>query len=516
MPLSHHSGGFKMKMLVNKVWYNKLVECSLEWNHGAREKFVSFILCLLKEQREGDADGHNLKGVKNAKGLDVVEVSDKKVANTFSKPLSRIKARRLIFANGLAIKDGSWVSTKLADRLNDSPRNGCWHITEADKEYRGERVEVEFTDKYGCFFHFGEYKAAVRAAEGKYVNATDVFHGMWVLDAYERGEVTWFDFASVARSAQKVLEPPTESKDCRIYDAVALMNHDLRGKCFVNAETGQGMQELFDIPAAITIDAKIAAIALGIVTGDDNILQTWADQLLRDGVPLDPYKKMFDGIWEWDKKATVFREWDADKRVFKERCWTPAVRKDFKVSFQVVDNNTASYLKECCAVYYGKKRVKRPDKRMCMKRTWAIYKGLERTDKVLFDIVNICSVTGFKDAFYRLHTLGEKMIMDTMIEVFTNAGHTVHRVHDALWTTDKALIDAGPEKITRNVGRIIGAKLANLKKGASKEKWDLCKQGKYASARAADDPQVGTKLFLTTTVDTPFIAWASEPFITQG
>jgi len=430
-----------MKITVQKAWYCKLQDAKSEWNKRAGEKFESIVLGLLKRQREGTSEG-KLKGTKNAIGLDVVPVSQGEVELIYSDHASQAKFRKLMSDYHLAIKDGSWVAPSLAHQLDTDPKCNTWHITEPDStegNTSDETIEVEFSDCYGVFKKFPQYRKSILEADGTPINnTTDIFQGIWAIKDYDNGDLKWYDFMAVGQVAEKVLNPPKQ-KDCRVYDAIALCKKELRPKCFINSITKIGMREFADIPAAITITARVGALGLGITSATDDDLIQWAKSL-DAGTNEDPYEKIYNGIWKWDPKCTAYRDFDPKKHAYGPKKDFQSIRKIVKLDLQYVCNNSGENLKRCAAIYYGKLKCKHGGEYQRARRCWALYKSLEVTYKPLWEVVNLCNRSGQKDAFYRIHTLGEKTIMDSVADEARKNGFSLHRVHDAFWTTDENLI----------------------------------------------------------------------------
>lgn len=476
--------------LVNKKWLDKLLDTAQAFRKGPREKFITYVVSLLQQQRDNNWDGCHLKGVKNAKGLDVVEVPTKSFNKVFTDSPSRTKARKLIFDNGLAIKDGSYLTTQLADELNEEARCNCWHITEPDKQYDGKKVPVKLTSTNVELIDIEQIRKDLIESEGKAVDAGNIFRGVWALEAVQRGELEWERFSRVYSVSKMVVEGRVIEKGCRVYDAYTALNRDLRDKCFVNSCTGKGVAEAIDLNAAITITTRIAAIALGLVDGTTQEIYDWCDRLI-NGTADDEYKRIWEGIWTWDAHVNVYGG---------RGKWTKGVRNKVKQDVQVLCNADDEYIDKCKAAWEKRTWVKESWKWRTLCNQWALYNAIRITLPTLYEAIVVCRATGKHDAFFRINTLGEKLLMDTLSKRFGEQGIVVHRVHDALWSSDERLTRLGKAEVSKLVGTIIKKALQSAETSLAAET-----HGDYS-------PSAVVKRFLYWSVDWKQIGWAKENF----
>ncbi len=426
-----------MKIKVSKKWYEeRLTPALLQWRAGAaREKAKSIILDLLKVQRECGK-----QGVKNLFGRPVVSVSSRMVSAWYRDYASQKKFIHWVESTGLVLKDRHWVNLDLAKEIGLEPCCDSWHVTEAD--FSGSKIEVRSNDTHGLF---SIYKKAIDKAEGTKVDDAHFFHGRWAVDSYVAGKMSWTNFVEVGKAAHNVIkgEAKTKGPSCRVFDAVSMCKKTLRGRCFTDAD-GNESKEVFDIPAAITFTAPLALAAFGLSGFADKDVCEWATAL-STGATKDPYETSFQKALELDPKTNVF---GTGKK------WTKATRKKVKIDFQVVSNCDLDYMAKCDDAYngyldgnYNVSRNKR--------RQWLIWHAIREANKPFADSIVATKTSGVKDAFYRLHTTGEKMIINVVIKELGKRGIVVHRVHDALWSADKRLTALTDKQIDALIGRTI-------------------------------------------------------------
>jgi hypothetical protein len=217
---------------------------------------------------------------------------------------------------------------------------------------------------------------------------------------------------------------------------------DLRSKCFLS-QSGEECAEIFDIPGASTFTSILAAAALGYTSVTDKDVVRFANHL-RNKDEVDPYEQIFNGIKAIDPHTNCYRKWDK------------ATRKTLKRDFVCAANCDLAYMWACRRSYNAfwdkEARVRaKPNKR----RQWLVLKGIQKMNKDLFECVLRTKASECKGAFFRLHTMGEKMIMEALLKALTQAGFCVHRVHDALWTTDPRLKALSKEQMGKIVGDIL-------------------------------------------------------------
>lgn len=400
-----------MKIKISEEFYMKRQQALLDWKPGApRIKADSIILGLYKAQKECGK-----KGLKNLHGKVVVSVSDRMIQAWYPDPTSQKKFRNWVVKWGLVEKDRSWLNASLAKEDGKQPYCDSWHVTAGD--CKGKMIEVEFDDNFGLF---GIYKKAIIKAEGKQVDEAHSFHGMWAIDAYAEGKLTFCDFIEVGKAAHNCLKGKVKKGvSCRVFDAVALCKKELRSKCF------SGMVEVFDIPGAVTFTAPLAMAAFGMTSFSDKDAINWATDLAF-GASSDPYKRIWKAIYDIDPNTNAY---GVDHK------WTKAIRKTVKMDLQCVANCNLEYISECKEAYEGffNNHCVQQNKR----RQWLLLNAIFKANKPLLDAIAATKKSGIKDAFYRLHTFGEKMVMNVIIKELKKMGIVVHRVHDALWTSDK-------------------------------------------------------------------------------
>ena len=429
-----------MKIRLNKNWYIKVEDALRNWKTvQSREKFKSVLFGFLLVQRD-----KKRTGFKKLLGKSVVPVSDRVLREAYHDSSSRSKFRKLLSQYQLIEKDHSYISRELADRLFEEPRCSSWHITEPD--YKGESIEVQFDLSLGCF---GSYSKAIKEAEDMPVNETDIFKGKWAFDAYQNNEISFAEFMEVGKVASILLHG-TKLKSqcsCRDYDAVTLCKKTLREKCFINKETGKGMHEIFDISGAITFTAPLGSSALlpNEIQFNDSFLKQWS--IMQADSTYDPYLSFFKKMKELDTIRDFY---------LSNRKWTKSVRKSLKADVQVVVNCNLEYIESCRKAYHNEIRLDRREY-FSKVRQWILWKSIRQVNKSFFHVALLCKYSGVKDAFYRVHTFGEKMIIEYLVKSLKGLGFTVHRVHDALWTTRDDMNEKGMKEIVR----IIVSKLFN-------------------------------------------------------
>ena len=420
----------KQIQLSRHFWEGTFQPALLQWKAGkTREKVKSIVLEMLFRQRKEGHCGH--KRLINERCIDVPAWM---IREMFADSASQVKFTKWVISTGLVIKDRSWVSCTVAKATGMVPRCDSWHIADPDDS---ERITVDFYESFGLF---GVYSKALRQAEGMKVQA-DEFHGVWAIEDYEGGKMSWGDFVEVGNCARNLIKGNTKQKgpSFRVYDAFAMCKKDLRRKCFLGS-TGRGVEEFSDISGAATFTSTLAAAALGYTSVTDKDVIRWANHLSW-GEPHDPYEQLFNGIKAIDPRTNCYRKWDK------------ATRKTLKMDFQCIANCDLAYLRDCGRAYrdyFNKKKVN-ANKR----RQWLVWKSIEKVNKPLYDCILRTKASECKGAFFRLHTMGEKMIMEELLKAFNAAGICVHRVHDALWTSDERLLKAGKEQAGKIVGDLI-------------------------------------------------------------
>lgn len=388
-----------------------LEEALLDWKAGSpREKARSISLGSIKAQREGGK-----KGLKNLHGKAVLPVSDRMIQAWYSDAASQKKFRNWVVKWGLVVKDRSWLNASLAKEDGKQPYCDSWHFTADD--FKGKMIEVEFDDNFGLF---GIYKKAIIKAEGTQVDEAHSFHGKWAIDSYAEGKLAFCDFIEVGKAAHNCLKGKVKKGvSCRVFDAVALCKKELRSKCF------SGMVEVFDIPGAVTFTAPLAMAAFGMTSFSDKDAIKWATDMALGASP-DPYKRIWKAVYDIDPKTNAYGV---------NHKWMKAIRKTVKMDLQCVANCNLEYIADCKAAYeeFFTNHFILQNKR----RQWLLLHAIGEANKPLLDAIDATKSSGVKDAFYRLHTFGEKMVMNVLVKELKKMGIIVHRVHDALWTADK-------------------------------------------------------------------------------
>ncbi len=455
-----------MYIKINKEWNDRLSKALLAWKPGrTRDKAKGIVLDLLRIQREAPERGHRY-----SKGDAVVPVSTVTVRSLYADNPSRIKFAKWVEECGLVKKDRSWVSVAFSKSSGQKTRCDGWHITEPDLYIvTPETVRVEFDPDCGMY---GRYKDAILRAEGRLV-AGEVFHGAWAVDDYDTGRIEWREFAEVSKIANSILKGRDGGKpkkvSCRVFDSIALSMKSIREKCFKDPKTGCGMQEIFDIAGAITFTGPLGASALDGRRFRPPV-EGWASGLA-DGTLQDPYKRVCEAVFDIDPHTTVFGR---DPR------WNKSIRKTVKTDMQVISNCDSAYLDKCERAYLDFLGSRK--KGINYRRQWLLWCALRRVNSRMYKTICQCKANGTKDSFYRVHTLGEKMVMSAILQFFRSNGYRVHRVHDALWTTDERLIKLGESAIAKRIGKYIlsvfkKGGMAFLKSFVSKEELDWVDKG---------------------------------------
>lgn len=444
-----------MKTISISINFNeRLNEALLDWRSGAsREKAKSIILGLLQLQRECGKMGQ-----KNAFGQAVVSVSSRMISAFYGDYASQKKFRHWVIQHKLVLKDRSWLNQSLAKALNKEIRCDSWHITETKD---GKRIEVQYEENFGLY---GIYKRNIEQAQGKAVDAAHHFEGTWAIKDYNSGKLPWSDFIEVGKAAHNILKGKvkSDSPSCRVFDAVSLCKKSLRGRCFVDAQ-GKESKEVFDIPGAITTTAPLGFSALlgKPSTYRDENLHTWAHNL-SVGSASDPYKQIWKKIYEIDPNTNAYGT----------KKWTKAVRKTLKMDIQCVANCDLEYLMKCKKEYHKFfDNLDIPDNGVYQnkRRQWLVWNAIRKANKPLAEAIMWCKASGVKDAFYRLHTMGEKILMNAIIADLKKMGITVHRVHDAIWTSDERLTSLNETQMQKLVGMIILKRLSKFKDGYKRQ-----------------------------------------------
>lgn len=432
---------YMKKIKISEQWHRRVVVPALNnWKSGApRQKAASIIYGLLDVQRTCGKQGH-----KYVAGLPVVSVSRKMLEDFYRDKASRKKFSRWVEATGLVRKDRSWLNASLAKKVGEESRCDTWHVTEPDHPAK-RHIVVEYDPNVGVY---GSCRKAIISAEGKAVDGANVFAGKWAIDEQENGHLSLSDFMEVGLCARNILEGvKTASPSCRVYDAFALCKKDLRGRCFVNAMTGRGVKEVFDIPGAATFTAQLAGSVFPFrqkgypINIDCANIRAWA-VALHAGKDEDPYERIWKEVFRVDPKTNAYGEWNK------------STRKNLKMDFQCVANCDMDYLAECekayTAFFAGNRHVA-PNKR----RQWLVWMALKTALPSLWALLLVTKYNGTTGAFFRLHTMGEKMVMNMLIKKFANAGFVVHRVHDALWTSDEELTRMSQSTFNMCVGGLL-------------------------------------------------------------
>lgn len=448
-------------------FYKLLREALPEWKSGStREKVWSVTLEGAKEQQDSSH-----KGRKNLFGRPCIPMSSRRLAAVFPDYHSRKKYIQWVTKHGLVVKDRSWVSSSISEKAGQEPYCDSWHFTEPD--FKGKRVKVQFDETLGLF---GVAIKSIRKAEGHKVKDNVVFSGVWAIDEYNAGKLKLTDLMEVGKTAHILLKGSIKPKgpSCRIFDAFTLCKKDLRSRCFTDSTNGKGAFELCDLPGAATFTAPLAGAVLGIGSFQNKDLHSWAYDL-RWSVPKDPYKGFFDSIREVDRKTNVYGE---------NAKWTKAVRKTMKMDFQCVANCSIDYLidgKRAYHEFFTDHWVSQNKRRQ-----WVLFHSIRKRNKALWDCIVATKKSGLRDAFYRLHTMGEKMVMGLVIDHLRSRGYTVFRVHDAIWTCDERLAKTNFNKVLGQIfldfvekdsgyGRSALTRLA--KKTLTKDEMEWARQG---------------------------------------
>lgn len=429
-----------MTLTISKDYADRLDKALQDWRAGpTRERIRAIVLDLLRIQRESPVRGRKL-----AADADVVLVSSELVRSLLPDSKTRAKFWKWIVAKNLVRKDGSWVSTSLGKSINRDARCNGWHITEPDCALVClETTRMEYDPALAIY---GRYRDAILTAEGSIVDG-ECFTGKWAIADYENGRIDWAAIKEVAKIAKSIIHPRKETGkvSCRDFDTITMACKALRPKCFVNPSTGAGLVEVFDIPGAITVTARIAASYLcPDKYGHDGGLPFWADNMA-NGISKDPYKAIYDAVLALDPKTAVFG---------RDAKWCKSVRKTIKMDVQVVSNCDSAYLAKCEDAYAARLQGGRPA--INLRRQWLVWQGMRRSNEYLWRAVLRCKRNGAKDAFYRLHTLGEKMVMSALLDWGKHQGVNFHRVHDAIWCSDERVTGLSERDLLKVIGRYLG------------------------------------------------------------
>ena len=440
-------------ILINKKWNDEVLIPAISQfrTNTAREKVKTFILELLRRQREEPTSGYKL-----LKDKATVEVPARQIEGVFSDSRTRKKVRRILEQFDVVKKDNSWISQDLSDKLCREPRCNSWRITEPDHPGK-HRIEVEYDEDLAIL---GLYKKEIEQAENKPVNATDIFKGKWAVEDYNKGKMKYADFIQVGRVAHNINKGVCKPKNpsARVYDAVALCKKKLRPLCFVNKNTGKGMQEIWDINAAIHITATIGYAGLYAKTKHINDIDVVCFGDYISDKPKDWYKTVFEEMLQFSK-VDYYQT---------NRKWNKSARKTMKVDCQVVFNCDSAYLAkaksayECIkdknvrkSVHFAKSEFFRLVRQYCIYLSIQEFAKRNVWDRTFFETIQASKNSSEKSTFYLLHTFGEKMLLTPIIRTLKDRGYTVHRVHDALWTTDNKLLALSEKEVNKEIGGII-------------------------------------------------------------
>ena len=409
----------------------------LFWRAGStREKMRSIVLSLLAMQRGKDA----LTGSKAIMGLPGVPVSRSFLECILPNDDTLKKFTHWVEDTGLVKKDHSWVSASIAKDAHCEPHCDTWHVTEPDHPGKRDVVEVEYDEDAG---HFGMCKKAIRLAEGTILFGDVAFHGAWAIDEYESGELPWHMLYEVAKIARNVLKEP-KVKGCRTFDSITMAKKDLRERCFMDGN-GNGLCEKWDGCGFASVTGPLA---LGVFRDEgykDTDLVKWA-QNLEFGTPIDWYKRLYDA---------ALKDIDPNTNAFGLHPeWTDSWRKKVKKDINCIENCNLSYVRgtrEAYSGFFEDPKHPKPSHR----RQFILLKAVKKHYPQLWDAIVRTKESGVKDAYYRLHTMGEKMLIGFVMEKLDKLGFIVFRVHDALWSCD-------PRLNKEWLNRLIGNAIANF------------------------------------------------------
>lgn len=405
------------KIKVSEAWFTDTLRPFLEeWKEGKqRERVKGFVLTALELQRMSEDYGK-----KNLAHKICISVSKRALEKAFTNWEPRKKFCHLAVSMHVVEKDGSWVSKSIAKEARQDTYCNKWHITEPDIACK-RHIEIEYNESLGLI---GVYTDYILKAEG-FDYEGDIFSGAWAIEKFNSGRMKWGDYVKIATCARKLVEGPNPSSDrFRVFDGLTGLKKELRTKCFHNAVAPDSHPiEAFDARGAYSFTAKVAAAALGFTSFQDKDLDTWAFDLIC-GAPKDPYKGIWNKIFELDPHTNAYGDGQ----------WNNVNRKRIKLGVNVAENCSADFIKEAKQKYFDYFEGNLVSIRS--RRLYQIYHAIRAYDVNLFECIARTKCNNVRNAFYRLASMGEKMLMDLIATKLREAGYCVHRVHDALWSSD--------------------------------------------------------------------------------
>lgn len=425
------------KICVSESWYRTVLIPFLDEFKAVslKRKVCSAVLGMLEHQRTRGELGRKTLYDKYC-----IPVSKDDLTGLFSKWSTCKKFCHLSVEMGVVRKDGSWVSPSIAKKAGKEPYSNSWHVTEPDTECK-RHVEVEYDENLSLV---GACLKDIRKAEGFDFNG-DRFSGAWAIDGYIAGKVDWSDLVEVRKCARMLLrgaKPKNGEPAFRTFDAFTQCRRDIRSKCFTSKRfPGEHPREVFDLHGSFSFTSVLAAASLmgGTLPFRDRDLYEWADNL-RDGSPSDPYRWVWSGMLDADPHTNcVGHEWTDD------------VRDKVKKSVNVALNCDMAMIEKAYNAYHGFFKGERVSKQS--RRLWLAFIGIKETNPALWEVMLRSKSAELHNAFYWLGVMGEKMVMDLLVTELEKAGYSVHRVHDAIWTSDPRL--TGKASFDKVVGRIL-------------------------------------------------------------
>lgn len=493
-------------MNVDSKWMTKYSTArDNNFRNSIRARLDAFLWPLVGVQQTEGICGHKV----NRNDWSVA-VPRSLILRLFPSKKTAAKVVRFFEENGLIVKDRSYIAPGLAAECGLDPRCQMWHFTVP--RVSKNLVEVTWDKSIDVFAHL---RKAIEEADGKMVDDAHKFCGKWAIEEFEKGKLSASDFYEVGRAALAVLRGP-KTKFFRVFDAVANCKKSVRGKCFVDVHSSGEMVEKYDLSAAAIHNAPLAAALVGFEASDkigynhfryaDGSLKAWADDQRND---VDPYKQIFDAILARYPNTNIFGV---------SRNWTKSARKAVKHAVNVVFNSKLSDMEEMHKVsqYFfieARRKIRTTRNKMLIQRTarlnCLVWEAIREVFPSAWYVSMAAKMNGQRDGFYLVHTLAEKMKMDT-IQAYYKAHHgiTLHRVHDALWTADPRAKAMSDKQIKNDIADLFTS-IAN--QGPAYGRAGIRRLAKYAGITDADLDLVRDALRLSGETAQEFARICSDP-----
>lgn len=424
---------------IREAWKSKLDKAAAEWQAGsARTKFKSTVLALLLSQREMPEEGK-----KRCLGKPCVSVPSKWLRSIYAENKSRIKFAKVCSAYGLMEKDGSWISQSFASEIGERARSDRWHWTEP--ESYGPMVEEAFDTSTGLCAKYADWLSNADGLKW----GVDEFRGRWAVEAFNCGEIGWKDYAGLGIVAKVVLEKGFDDAKghlFREYTPLTMCPKHLRGRCFVRTSTGDGMDEFFDLNGAFFSMSRLGAGLRGVDWRYGGMRDVEYKQM-REGIKWgteDIYKRICEKVKGLDPGHDYYGKWEDSRKKLKDD-----VQHCFNEPLSKLDEWEAAYTYTTAGVRWWDVR----------RRRWLVWKAMGMVDRYAWTVALRCKVNdavhGRTGSFFTVAAAGEKCFFGLVAELLSGKGYDVHRLHDAIWTSDRRLLALPKRERERMVGELL-------------------------------------------------------------